>query len=128
MAPSRSRPPLGPRVLDREDIAGVRLDFARPGSEDKQTLYYFRFNLRNNSLQSHEKFVSFLKGFGPVTTFAKAASYLMHKPGFSGIRQFILDQSLFVLDRRFGHSREILRPDRLELEVFRDLHQSYCAL
>ncbi len=88
----------GPLVLDGEDIAGVRLDFARPGSQDKQTLYYFRFNLRNNYLQNHEKFVAFLKGFGPVTTFAKAASYLMHRPGFSRIRQFILDQSQFVLE------------------------------
>lgn len=91
-------PAAGPGMVDPEDIAGVRLDFARLGSEEKQTIYYFRFNLRNNSLQSHEKFVSFLKDFGPVTTFAKAASYLMHKPGFSGIRQLILDQSLFVLE------------------------------
>jgi hypothetical protein len=90
-------PAAGPMVLGPEDLPGVRLDFTRAGSEEKQTLYYFPFNLRNKSLQSHEKFVSFLKGFGPVTTFAKAASYLMHRPGFSGIREFILDQSLFVL-------------------------------
>ncbi len=88
----------GPRTLGRGDIAGVRIDFARVGSQEKQTLYYFRFNLRNNSLERHEKFVSFLKGFGQVTTFAKAASYLMHKPGYSGIRQFILDHSLYVLE------------------------------
>jgi hypothetical protein len=91
-------PAVGMRVLGRDDVAGVRLDFSRVGSEDKQTLYYFRFNLRDDSLQRHEKFVSFLKGFGPLTTFAKAASYLMHKPRYSGIRQFILDQSLFVLE------------------------------
>ncbi len=90
-------PAAGPRVLGRDDIAGVRLDFARLGSEDRQTLYYFRFNLRDDSLQRHEKFVSFLKGFGPLTTFAKAASYLMHKPRYSGIRQFILEQSHDVL-------------------------------
>lgn len=88
----------GPMVLGREDVAGVRIDFARVGSEEQQTLYYFRFNLRNNSLQNHEKFVSFLKGFGALTTFAKAASYLMHRPEFSGIRQFILEQSLYVLE------------------------------
>jgi hypothetical protein len=91
-------PAYGPMKLGSGDIAGVRLDFARAGSQEKQTLYYFRFNLRNNSWQQHEKFVSFLKGFGPFTTFAKAASYLMHKPGYSGIRQFILDQSLYVLE------------------------------
>jgi hypothetical protein len=90
-------PAAGPRILGRQDIAGVRIDFARLGSKENQTLYYFRLNLRNNSLQRHEKFVSFLKGFGPLTTFAKAASYLMHKPGYSEIRQFILEQSIYVL-------------------------------
>ncbi len=47
-------------------------------------------------------FVSFLKSFGPVTTFTKAASYLMYKPHFSAIRQFILDQSLYVLQGDSG--------------------------
>lgn len=87
-----------PQVVGRDDIAGVRLDFARAGSGDKQTLYYFRFNLRDDSLQRHEKFIAFLKGFGPYTTFAKAASYLMHRPRYSGIRQLILDQSDYVLE------------------------------
>ena len=90
-------PATGPRMLDGRDIAGVRLDFALVGSGEKQTLYYFRFNLRNDSWQRHEKFISFLKGFGPLTTFTKAASYLMHKPNYSGIKQFILDQSVYVL-------------------------------
>lgn len=91
-------PGAGPRVLGRGDIGGVRIDFVRVGSQKNQTLYYFRVNLRNDSLERHEKFVSFLKGFGPLTTFAKAASYLMHKPNYSKIRQLILEQSHFVLE------------------------------
>jgi hypothetical protein len=90
-------PTAGPDTLGGQDITGVRIDFAPAGSQRKQILYYFRVNLRDNSLERHEKFVSFLKGFGPLTTFAKAASYLMHKPWYSKIRQFILDQSLYVL-------------------------------
>jgi hypothetical protein len=78
-------------------IPGVRIVFASPGSAENQTLYYFQFNLRNDSFERNQHFVSFLKSFGPVATFAKAASYLMHKPHFSDIRQFILDQSLAVL-------------------------------
>lgn len=87
----------GPRKLCRGDIPGVRIDFVGAPSDEPQTLYYFRFNLRNNFLQQNQQFVAFLKSFGPLTTFAKAASYLMHKPDFSEIRQFILDQSLYVL-------------------------------
>lgn len=83
-------------------IPGVRIVFNRPGSTEDQTLYYFQFDLGNNSLARNQQFVSFLKSFGPVTTFTKAASYLMFKPYFSTIRQFILDQSLFVLQGDSG--------------------------
>jgi hypothetical protein len=88
--------PTCPRVSGDRELAGVRLEFA--GAEDRQTLYYFQVNLRNNFLSRQDKFISFLKGFGPFTTFAKAASYLMHRPGFSDIRQLILEQSRFVLE------------------------------
>jgi hypothetical protein len=83
-------------------IAGVRIIFKRPGEARAQTLYYFQFNLRNDSLGRNQAFMAFLKGFGPMTTFTKAASYLMHKPYFSAIRQFILDQSTEVLQGDSG--------------------------
>ena len=80
----------------------MRIVFTSPGSTENQTLYYFQFNLGNDSLARNQQFVSFLKSFGPVTTFTKAASYLMFKPYFSAIRQFILDQSLYVLQGDSG--------------------------
>jgi hypothetical protein len=83
-------------------IPGVRIVFASPGSTENQTLYYFQFNLNNDSLDRNQAFVSFLKGFGPMTSFTKAASYLMYKPYFSAVRQFILDQSLYVLQGDSG--------------------------
>ena len=94
-------PALGPG--DRPaGIPGVRIVFSSPGSAENQTLYYFQFNLRNDSLARNQHFVSFLKSFGPMTSFAKAASYLMYKPHFSAIREFILDQSLYVLQGDSG--------------------------
>ena len=79
------------------DIPGVRIVFIRPGATEPQTLYYFRFNLGNDSFNSNPQFVAWLEKFGPLTTFSKAASYLMYKPNFSGIRQFILEKSGNVL-------------------------------
>ena len=79
------------------DIPGLRLVFTRPGSGQSQTLYYFRFNLADDSFERNQQFVAFLEQFGPLTTFSKAASYLMYRPRFSGIRQFILDKSSAVL-------------------------------
>jgi hypothetical protein len=94
-------PALGAKISPT-GIPGVRIVFTRPGSTENQTLYYFQFNLANPSFGRNQQFVSFLKSFGPVATFAKAASYLMHKPHFSDIRQFILDQSLAVLQGDSG--------------------------
>jgi hypothetical protein len=94
-------PALGPR--DRPaGIPGVRIVFTSPGSTENQTLYYFQFNLANVSVDRNQQFVDFLKSFGPIATFTKAASYLMFKPHFSAIRQFILDQSLYVLQGDSG--------------------------
>jgi hypothetical protein len=83
-------------------IPGVRIVFKSAGSAEKQTLYYFRFNLQNNSFARNQPFVSFLKSFGPFTTFTKAASYLMFSPHSSDIRQLILDQSQYVLQEDSG--------------------------
>jgi len=83
-------------------IPGVRIVFTGPGETSPQTLYYFQFNLANDSFGRNQHFVSFLKSFGPMTSFTKAASYLMFGSNFAAIRQFILDQSLYVLQGDSG--------------------------
>jgi len=95
-------PALNRKKPEGEGIPGVRIVFTSPGSTEKQTLYYFSLNLRNDSWQRNQHFVSFLKGFGPLATFEKAASYLMFRPYFSAIREFILDRSQYVLQTDSG--------------------------
>ena len=99
-------------------IPGVRIVFTSPGSTENQTLYYFQFNLRNDSLARNQPFVSFLKSFGPMTSFTKAASYLMFKPHFSAIRQFILDQSLYVLQGDSGIPLRYFDPAGWDLRFY----------
>jgi hypothetical protein len=99
-------------------IPGVRIVFTSPGSAEKQTLYYFQFNLRNDSLARNQTFVSFLKSFGPMTSFTKAASYLMFKPHFSAIREFILDQSRYVLQGDSGIPLRFFDPAGWDLRFY----------
>jgi hypothetical protein len=99
-------------------IPGVRIVFTSPGSTEKQTLYYFQFNLRNDSWERNQPFVAFLKNFGPMTSFTKAASYLMFKPHFSTIRQFILDQSLYVLQGDSGIPLRYFDPAEWDLRFY----------
>jgi hypothetical protein len=110
-------PALGPG--DRPSgIPGVRIVFTSPGATENQTLYYFQFNLGNDSFGRNEHFVSFLKSFGPMTSFTKAASYLMFKPHFSAIRQFILDQSLYVLQGDSGIPLRYFDPEGWDLRFY----------
>jgi hypothetical protein len=83
-------------------IPGVRIVFTSPGETSTQTLYYFQYNLGNDSFGRNQHFISFLQSFGSMTSFTKAASYLMFGSHFSGIRQFVLDQSLYVLQGDSG--------------------------
>lgn len=110
-------PALGPGDLP-SGIPGVRIVFTSPGSTEKQTLYYFQFNLDNGSMQRNQHFVDFLKSFGPMTSFTKAASYLMFKPYFSAIRQFILNQSLYVLQGDSGIPLKYFAPAEWDLRFY----------
>lgn len=96
------KPVKGGEKLTGEGIPGVKIVFQRQAGEPEQTLYYFRFNLLNTFWRSHPHFVKFLQGFAPYQTFLKAASYLMFKPKFEDVRQFILDQSQMVLQTDEG--------------------------
>jgi hypothetical protein len=99
-------------------IPGVRIVFTSPGETSTQTLYYFQFNLGNDSLGRNQHFVSFLKSFGPMTSFTKAASYLMFKGHFSAIKQFILDQSLYVLQGDSGIPLKNFNPEVWNLRCY----------
>lgn len=108
----------GGEKLMGEGIPGVKIVFQRREGEPEQTLYYFRFNLQNSSWQSQPHFAAFLKDFGPFRTFLKAASYLMFKPHFSDIREFILEQSQMVLQTDEGIPLKHFDPQRWERRFY----------
>jgi hypothetical protein len=105
------------------DIPGVKITFTGPDAGKPQTLYYFRFNLNNDSMRQNQQFLSFLEKFGPLTTFSKAASYLMHKPYFSAIRQFILDKSSAVLESDSAIPVTYFNPSVWNLQFYGCYHE-----
>ena len=112
------KPVKGGEKLTGEGIPGVKIVFQRREGEPEQTLYYFRFNLLNASWQSHPHFVKFLKDFAPFQTFVKAASYLMFKPKFGDVRQFILEQSQLVLQTDEGIPLKYFDPEKWERRFY----------
>lgn len=85
-------------------VPGIRIVFESASSpaDKPQTLYYFRLNLLNPTFRRNSHFIAFLKGLGPLITFMKSASFVMFDPQASIVRQFVLDQSRFILQEDSG--------------------------
>jgi hypothetical protein len=91
---------MGCTVLDTTYVhspaEGVRINFSRNGRN--QTLFYFRTDLSGGG----SGFLKWCAGRGPGVSLIKAASYLMHGEGFSGVRNFLLDHSTFIVQDDSG--------------------------
>lgn len=92
---------------------GNRYYFKRNGEEKVRTLTYFAVNIQNmayhsrgglvaKGLDTRTDLVSYFKGLNIKSTYLKSASYLMHRPTFSIIRNLILDESDYVLQDDSG--------------------------
>lgn len=76
---------------------GVKIVF---GGGRPQTLYYFKVDLSNGG--GSAKFLNWCAQQGPGVSLVKAASYLMHSDGFSGVRNFLLNNSKVLVQDDSG--------------------------
>ena len=75
---------------------GVKITFTRDGGP--QTLYYFKTDLSGGN----SPFLKWCAAQGPGQSLLKAASYLMHTEGFSGVRNFLLENSRVIIQDDSG--------------------------
>jgi len=114
-APALNRGTPGPA----DAVTGLRLVFESADSSDQlQTLYYLRLNLYNASFQRNSHLIPFLKSFGPLIAFMKSASYVMFDPQVSVARQFVLDQSRYVLQEDSGIPFKYFDPSVWTLQFY----------
>jgi hypothetical protein len=101
-------------------ISGVRVLFESTGSPENkpQTLYYFRMNLYNSSFRRNSHFMAFLRNFGPFVTFMKSAAYVMFEPQASTARQFVLDQSRYILQEDSGIPLKYFDPSVWSIQFY----------
>jgi hypothetical protein len=76
---------------------GVKITFSGNG-QAPQTLYYFKTDLSGGG----SKFLQWCAARGPGVSLLKAASYLMHTDGFSGVRNFLLNNSRIIIQDDSG--------------------------
>jgi len=81
---------------------GVKIGFRERTTKEIKTLYYFSISISNQGLKERPEFDLFMKNLGPVNTFVKSASYLMHVPYFTDIKKMIFAQSQCIFQDDTG--------------------------
>jgi hypothetical protein len=90
------------RQSRRDHVWGVEIRFRAHGEREPRTVYYFLADLSDGPWAKHPGFTRFLAGRREMVTFLKAASYLMFKDRFNGIRGTILNGSRLVVQDASG--------------------------
>jgi hypothetical protein len=95
---------------------GVKIVFAGSDGEAR-TLYYFSTDLSNAGV-TNSKFLDFCQTLAPGDGLVKSASYLLHNPGFSKVREFLLAQSAAMVQDDTGVPLALYDPQKWDLHPF----------
>ena len=100
----------------RSAAKGVKIVFS-DGASPNQTLYYFSTNLADDSVR-RSGFLAFCAKLGNADSLLKSASYLMHRGGFTKVRDFLLDHSATILQDDSGIPLVYFDPKKWRLQPF----------
>ena len=98
------------QLLEVSDTTRAAGSKAIPGAEVKlqaadgteKTIYYFSADLSDYKLATKDAPLKYVRSLGPLTTYVKSATYLMHKSYFSKIRNLVLERSNYLLQDDSG--------------------------
>ena len=95
----------GPKTLP-----GVELTMRSPQGQTQRVLY-FSADLSDWKLgATKEAVLRYVRELGPLTTYVKSATYLMHKSYFSKVRNLVLARSNYVLQDDSGIAMKYFKP------------------
>ena len=97
---------------------GAKLTFTDSATGAQKVLYYFTSDLSDDALKRNPGLLRFCEGLGPANSLLKAASYLLHEGGFETVRNFLLQNSVAVLQDDSGIPVHFFAPDRWTLRFF----------
>ena len=90
-----------PAAYPSKAVSGIEMKLRGPDGQPK-TVYYFSADLSNQGLHTKPAPLHFVRSLGPLTTYVKSASYLMHKLYFSEVRRLVLRRSRYILQDDSG--------------------------
>jgi hypothetical protein len=82
-------------------IPGAELKLQAADGTEK-IIYYFSADLSDYKLATKGAPLRYVRTLGPLTTYVKSATYLMHKSYFSKIRNLVLERSNYLLQDDSG--------------------------
>jgi hypothetical protein len=93
---------MGNTIIDSERLTspadGVKITFRSADGQRTQTLFYFKTDLSDGN----SAFLKWCATRGRGNSLLKAASYLMHGGGFSGVKNFLLQNSKMIIQDDSG--------------------------
>ena len=99
-------------------LRGAKINFIEPASGSKKEMYYFTSDLSDDALKRNPGLLRFCEGLGPVNSLLKAASYLLHSGNFTTARNFLLQNSVAVLEDDSGIPVRYFTSDKWTLRFF----------
>jgi hypothetical protein len=97
---------------------GIEIDFRSDADASVHKLVYLSVNLSDARLQDDRPFQTFVARLKGSATFLKATSYMLHKPGFSIVRDEILSISTAVLQDDSGIPYRSFAPPAWRVQLF----------
>jgi len=89
------------RAAGSKAIPGAELKLQAADGTEK-TIYYFSADLSDWKLSTKDAPLKYVRTLGPLTTYVKSATYLMHKSYFSKVRNLVLERSNYLLQDDSG--------------------------
>lgn len=97
---------------------GVVIKFTDKEAKVVKKLYFFSTNLADDGFPKKPDFQEFIRSMKPFASMAKAASYLMHMGGFTGIRDFVVKESKYMLQEDSGIPLKYFKADEWERRFY----------
>lgn len=111
-------------VFDRADSSrfkgtkGVRIDFLAQGSNELRSVYYFKCDLGDAGIKANKGLGKYLQNMGPVHTYLKSASYLLHYRDFTTVRDIIFEKSDFIVQDDSGIAYHYFDKEKWKIQLY----------
>ena len=110
------------QAADPKTVPGVEMKLRGPDGQPK-TVYYFSADLSNHGLNAKPAPIAFVRRLGPLTTYVKSATYLMHKIYFSEVRRLVLRRSRYILQDDSGIAMKYFQKGAWQFNYYGTYHR-----